>query len=266
MLTEIFTGVWDMKIGYVLCGIIWSLACGFAVGNYACSLVHRLPRGKLILDKTPYCGHCGTLLKTADLFPVFSALWLHHKCRYCKQPFPTSHTWTEILVGLLFVFAFFKHSYGEMFLMVSIIGVFLITLAAIEVNDRLVMGKILLCIAIFGMMYRILVDGSIFGFVQAGLTGGLIAAFLWRKDIRKVGHIYTVPPYAQMIAAGAICVGYTQLPLFALLLTAFGAVFYLLATLRRKPFSLSVPFGFAVILPVMYPNMTLLGVIQTLSR
>ena len=257
-----FDAIWDMKIGYVLCGIIWSLACGFAVGNYACSLVHRLPRGKLMLDKTPYCGNCGTLLQTKDLFPVFSALWLRHKCRYCKQPFPVSHTWTELLVGLLFVLAFFQHGYGEHFILIAFIGVFLITLAAIEANDDVIIGKILLCLVVFGMIYRTLVDGSIFGFVQSGLTGLIVSAFLWRKEVKKVGHVYMLPPKAQMVAAGALCVGQQQMMLFAALMLAFTAFFFLLACLRHKKLALSVPFGLAVILPLLYPKLSLLALIR----
>lgn len=253
-----FDAIWDMKIGYVLCGIIWSLACGFAIGNYACSLVHRLPRGKLMLDKTPYCGNCGTLLKTVDLFPVFSAMLLRHRCRYCKQPFPVSHTWTELCVGLLFVLAFFQHGYGEQFLLIACIGVFLITLAAIEVNDNVIIGKILLCLVVSGMVYRTLTDHSIFGFVQGVLTGGLIAAFLWRKSIKKVGHVFVMPPQAQMVTVGALCVGQEQLLLYAALFLVFAAFFYVLAKLRHKRLSLSVPFGLATIIPVLYPTLTLI--------
>lgn len=257
-----FDAVWDMKIGYVLCGIIWSLACGFAVGNYACSLVHRLPRGKLILDKTPYCGNCGTLLQTVDLFPVFSALWLRHRCRYCKQPYPVSHTWTELLVGLLFVLAFFKYSYGQEFLLVSIIGVFLITLAAIEANDDIIMGKILLCLVVAGMIYRTFTDHSIYGFIEGALIGGLVSAFLWRKQIQKVGHIYVLPPAAMMITAGALCVGEKQLLTFAIFMLAFCGIFFIFASLRHKKFILSVPFGFSVMLLVLYPQLSLMTFIR----
>jgi prepilin signal peptidase PulO-like enzyme (type II secretory pathway) len=253
-----FDAIWDMKIGYVLCGIIWSLACGFAVGNYACSLVHRLPRGKLILDKTPYCGNCGTLLKTADLFPVFSALWLHHKCRYCKQPFPVSHTWTELLVGLLFTLAFFQYSYGQEFILIAFIGVFLITLAAIEANENMIMNKILVPLAIFGMIYRTLMDASIYGFIQGGITGLVISAFIWRKQIQKIGHIYTLPPQAYMVTVGAICVGQEHLIDFAILMLGFWALFFLLSKLRGKRLVLSVPFGLATILLVLYPKISFL--------
>src|SRR5438128_1277785 len=131
-----FHGIEGIKAAYVLCGVIWSIALGFAVGNYACSLVHRLPRGRLLLDKKPYCGTCGTMLQVKDLFPVISALLLRHRCRYCGTPFPVSHTWTEVLVGALFVLSFFEFSFSDQYILVAGTGVFLITLAAIEANER----------------------------------------------------------------------------------------------------------------------------------
>src|SRR5437016_2542574 len=92
-----------LLFGYTAGGVMATLLFGFMAGNFACSLVHRLPRGKSILANTPYCGTCAHPLSELDLLPVISALLLKHRCRYCGTPFPTSHTWTELLVGLLFV-------------------------------------------------------------------------------------------------------------------------------------------------------------------
>jgi prepilin signal peptidase PulO-like enzyme (type II secretory pathway) len=249
-----FDYVWTMKIGYVLCGIIWSFVCGISIGNYACSMVHRLPRGRLMLDKPPYCGSCGTLLKTVDLFPVFSAVLLRHKCRYCKTPFPVSHTWTEFLVGLLFVLLFFKYGYGESFVLIGCISVFFITLAAIETNENMIMGKILLCIAVAGAINRAMLDGGIYNLFYAALYALVIAVVLWRKQVKKVGHIYTMPPQAWLFVAGALCVGALLFQKYLIVLAAFSATFYLFALIRRKPFKLSIPLGLATTLILMYPS------------
>ncbi|MFO0388811.1 MAG: prepilin peptidase [Alphaproteobacteria bacterium] len=241
-------------VAYILSGVIWSVVLGFAAGNYACSLVHRLPRGKLMLDKTPYCGNCGTLLQVKDLFPVISALLLRHKCRYCGQPFPTSHTWTEVLIGLLFILGFLQHGFGEQYILIVLIGTFLVTLAAIEINENIMMGKILLCVIVFGMMYRILQDASIYPACFGGLYGMMLGAIIGRKNIKKVGHIYVLPPLALLLAAGGVCVGEKGLLTFFALFAAF----YILAKIlggMNKPVRLTVPFGFAVILPVLYPNL-----------
>lgn len=248
-----FAGVEGVAPGYVLCGVIWAVVLGFAVGNYACSLVHRLPRGRLILDQKPYCGSCGAPLQVKDLFPVISALLLHHRCRYCKAPFPVSHTWTELLVGLLFVLAYLHYNFSEMFILATTLGVFLITLAAIEANENIVMGKILVCIIVCGMLLRTFIDASIFGFFEGALFGVLSGALLWHKKIEKVGHIYRLPVQAQLLAVGGLCVGGHMFIIFAAVYFSLwlAAVAYAKA-LRRNAFSLTVPFGFAVMLVLMY--------------
>ncbi len=232
---------------YILCGLILSLAFGLAVGNYACSLVHRLPRGKLLLDKTPYCGTCGALLKVPDLFPVVSALMLKHRCRYCNAPFPTSHTWTEVIIGALFMLAFLRFNFSQEYILIVTLGTFLTTLAAIEANERMLMVKILLCIAIFGMLYRTLADHSIYGFFIGGFSGLIIGAVLQYKKIKRVGHIYVPPLLGQLLAVGGICVGFAKLPLLLLVFSGF----YLLSRIWEK-IPITVPFGLAVMLVVMY--------------
>jgi prepilin signal peptidase PulO-like enzyme (type II secretory pathway) len=251
-----FDAIADMKLNWILSGIIWSIALGFAAGNYACSLVHRLPRGRLILDKKPYCGSCGTMLEVRDLFPVVSALLLKHRCRYCKTPFPVSHTWTEILVGCLFVLAFFAYNFTEQYLLIVCIGSFLITLAAIQANEGMIMGRILICIIVFGALYRTLQDHSIYGFFNGGMFGMIFGALLWHKDIKPVGHSFSLPDPVKLMTVGGLCVGDKGLFAFTFL---FG-VFYLLDALVRKigksthPPLITVAFGLAVTLVVLYPN------------
>ncbi len=247
-----FDGVLDVKIAYVLCGVIWAIAVGFAIGNYACSLVHRLPRGRLILDKPPYCGHCGTPLATKDLFPVFSALMLRHRCRYCKTPFPVSHTWTELLVAALLVLAYFKFNYGEQFLLVSMLGVFLIVLAAIHANEGMVMKNMLVVVAVSGAMLRLLMDHSLYPTVEGALYALLLAAVIWRKKLVKVGHIYTLPTPALVLAVGGLCVGAALLPQFLVLYAAFWLLFWLAGKLGLMHAPYTVAFGLAVMLCALY--------------
>jgi prepilin signal peptidase PulO-like enzyme (type II secretory pathway) len=251
-----FDAVEGVKFGYILCGIIWAVTLGFAAGNYACSLVHRLPRGRLLLDKKPYCGTCGTLLQVKDLFPVFSALALRHRCRYCRTPFPVSHTWTEVLVGLLFVLAFLQHSFSDRFLLVVCLGTFMITLAAIEANERVVMGRVLVCIAVSGMLYRTLLDGTIYNFFLGAVYGLFLSALVWRKQITPEGHIFKLPPPMTLSALGGLCAGGDNILAFFVFFAAFYATDRLIRTLFRARTGplITVAFGLAVIIPVLYPN------------
>lgn len=231
----------DASFAYVLSGIIVSVVFGLAAGNYACSLVHRLPHNKPLLDKTPYCGSCGALLQVKDLFPVFSALMLKHRCRYCSAPFPTSHTWTEALTALLFVLVFLRFDFSQEYLLLTILGTFLITLAAIEANERMIATTVLLCTAFTGIVFRTLTDHSIYNFFDGGLMSLIIGLVLSYKNIKRIGHIYSVPPLAQLLAVGGICAGMEKLPMFLVIFAALCALRFV-----WKNIPVTVPFGLAV--------------------
>lgn len=252
-----FNGIAGVALEHVLQGIILSIVFGFAAGNYACSLVHRLPRGRLILDKKPYCGTCGTLLQVRDLFPVVSALLLRHRCRYCHTPYPVSHTWTEILVGLLFMLAFFEYNFSEQYLLVVMIGIFWITLAAIQANEGIIMGRIMLCVVVFGVIFRTLQDQTLYSAGAGGFYALVIGGILWRKQITPVGHIYVLPKVVQLLIVGGLCVGIERLPQFFALSAVFYGVDWSIRKLRKsvhKPLS-SVATGLAATLLVLYPAM-----------
>lgn len=246
----------SLPFGLVLSGIIWAVALGFAAGNYACSLVYRLPRKEPVLEKKPFCGSCGTMLATKDLFPVFSALLLRHRCRYCGAKIPISHFWTEVLIGLLFALCFLQFGFTEDFILVATLGVLLIILACIEANEGgLLMRSLLVAVLVTGLLYRTLHDHTLFNALGGGLFAFMAGLLLWRREVRRVGHRYTLPERAQLLAAAGTAAGQTGLPLFFLLLAAFYAVAWLLARASGKPLPITIPLGFAVMLPLLFPHL-----------
>ncbi|MBV8938215.1 MAG: prepilin peptidase [Alphaproteobacteria bacterium] len=210
----LFHGVVGVPGGLIAAGVIWSLALGFAAGNYACSLVHRLPRGKSLLEHKPYCGSCGTPLATRDLFPVVSALMLNHRCRYCGAAIPTSHLWTEILIGLLFTACYLQFGFSERYFLVAGIGVFFIILAAIEINDGILMPKVMAATAVWGMLLRTLADRELYNFIGGALFALFVGLLLWKEGIRRVNHVYVPPPQVMLIVLCGVCVGLARLPQF----------------------------------------------------
>ena len=94
------------------------------------------------------------------------------------------------------------------------LGTFLIILAAIDVNEGIVMGRILLCVAASGVVLRVLADGTLFNMVGGGVYGLVPGALLFRKAIKREGHIYILPPQAQLLAIGGLCTGASGFPMF----------------------------------------------------
>jgi len=248
-----FAGVDGIAINYIWCGVIWAMVCGLAAGNYACSLIHRLPRGKSLLGDAPYCGTCAAPLQPKDLFPVFSALLLRHRCRYCKTPYPISHTVTEILIAAMFVLAFLQYNFGDMFVLLLSIGTFLVILSAIEVNENIIMGRVIVLVIVFGMLLRTLLDHSLFGLVQGGLFGLIVGALIWRKKIVKDGHIYRIPREAELMTMAGICVGLDSVVKFGVLFLASYVGVFAISKILQKPFRITIAYSIAIMLLLMYP-------------
>ncbi len=166
-------------------GVIMMLVLGPAVGNYATSIVYRLPKGQTPFEKNPYCDDCGAMLQPIDLFPILSYALTRGRCRYCKTHIPMSYTWIEILCGALFIINFLVFGISEHFVLVTAIGVFLITLAALEYHQGKLYTLILTYIIGLGMVLRVLQDGTIYDFFFSGFAMLFVGAIIWRLQVAR---------------------------------------------------------------------------------
>jgi len=80
---------------------------GSAVGSFLSVLLFRTKKNlKGIVwgrSKCPFCKH---KLKTKDLIPIFSNIFLGGKCGYCKHKIPTHYLMIEIFTAALFLVTF----------------------------------------------------------------------------------------------------------------------------------------------------------------
>lgn len=165
-----------------LIGVIFMLVIGPAVGNYACSVIYRLPLGRTPFERHPFCGHCDADLKPIDLFPILSWISTRGRCRYCSGPIPALYTCVEIACACIFVGYFLQFGMGELFLLYAAYGVFVVILAAIQWQQgwiaSSVLGYALVCIALI----RTMQEGTIHGWFQSGFIA-LIAALVWQRVV-----------------------------------------------------------------------------------
>ncbi len=251
-MNNFFAAAAGMEPRFVISGIIWAALMGLIAGNYASSLIHRLPRGKSLLEKAAHCGSCGTLLQVRDLFPVFSATLLGHRCRYCGTSFPSIYTLIEIILGLVFVPMFLQFGFGDVFVLVGIISTFFVIIAAIEINDNVLSGKAMVVAAIAGMLLRTHLDGQLFHFVLGGLFGAIAGALIWRKSITRVGHIYKLPKQAELMVTAGICIGSDAFIKFLALFAVSSALLWVLSKVVNKQFRMSVAFAVSVIFILIF--------------
>jgi prepilin signal peptidase PulO-like enzyme (type II secretory pathway) len=176
-----------------LAGLIFMLILGPAVGNYACSVVYRLPRGQTPFEKKPYCGHCGTMLQPVDLFPILSFLRTRGKCRYCGGEIRTTYFWIEVICLLMFIAGFLLLGMSQSFLLVTAFGVFLTILAFIDYHEGFISNFMLtLALAVVGLL-RALNEHTVYPWFLGGFIALFLAAALWQLTRKGKGTLSEVP-------------------------------------------------------------------------
>jgi prepilin signal peptidase PulO-like enzyme (type II secretory pathway) len=151
-------------------GLIFMLVLGPAFGNYACSIVYRLPLGKTPFERHPYCGHCNADLKPIDLFPILSYFMTRGRCRYCGGKIPGIYTVVELACLILFVCMFLRFGLSESFLLYTAAGFFAITLAAIQWQQGWISATLYSYAFIALALERTRAEGTIYGWFTNGVT------------------------------------------------------------------------------------------------
>ncbi|MEI6602197.1 MAG: prepilin peptidase [Clostridia bacterium] len=81
---------------------------GLVVGSFLNVCIYRIPAGESVVRPPSHCPKCNTQLKSIDLFPVFSWLFLLGKCRYCGCKVSARYAVVELLTGILFLGFFMR--------------------------------------------------------------------------------------------------------------------------------------------------------------
>ncbi len=233
---------WIATHEFTIIGIIFMLVIGPAVGNYACSVVYRLPRGKTPFERHPYCGHCNADLKPIDLFPILSWLMTRGKCRYCGGAIPGIYTLIELACGAAFIGYFLTFGMSESFLLYAAFATFAVILAAIQWQQGWIAATIYSYALALIFLVRALAEHSLYPTVQSSFIMLILALLL-----RQLTPARRVSPFEQPWIWWAVLLG-ALVPLGQWQLLAPALVIAMLTprTWRVVPFVLA-----ALVLPVI---------------
>lgn len=235
-----------------LMGLIMMLAVGPAAGSYTTSIIYRLPRGQSPFQKHPYCGDCGTSLRPADLFPIWSYVFSGGKCRYCGVRIRPGYCIVEVAALILFVVNFLVFGISERFLLISALGIFLITLAALEYHEDRLFTSVLSYVFFAAILQRALQDGTLYPAVQDGFLLFFISLIVWKllpnrlKPPQRDGEL--IPAFCLFAALLGLALPFTQ----AWLAVALAALCYALQRLLIRWRMLSASAGLGLWLALVW--------------
>jgi len=174
-----------------LIGLIFMCVLGPAVGNYACSVVYRLPRGQTPFERHPFCGHCNADLKPIDLAPILSWCLTRGQCRYCTGLIPGIYTVIELVCAAIFITYFLQFGVSEQFLLYVAYGTFVVILAAIHWQQGWISSSIFGYAFTMVALARTLAEHTIYGWVQGAFVMLVIMLALMRLGGNKTSPFST---------------------------------------------------------------------------
>ena len=152
---------------------IWIGMIGLSLGSFLNTCIYRIPRHQSIIWPRSYCTSCGRQIRSIDLVPFFSWIFLHGRCYYCQAPISCRYAVIEVLTSIISVIVY-KNVNGSaaFFAGILLIG-FLISIAFIDYDWHLIFDKVLLSFAFCGGAVQIFLgQTSYLNMLLGFLTGG----------------------------------------------------------------------------------------------
>lgn len=233
--------------------ILLLFVLGLVMGSFYNVVIFRVPEGKSIVKPRSACGSCGTVLKTWDLIPVFSFLFLKGKCRYCKAKISAQYPLVELLTGFLFVVLYLKFGltvelFFSAFLMSVLLNVFFIDLKHQIIPNGLVLTGLIGGIAFFVLRFwykDAILDGAAWYSPLLGMlvTSGflflvaLLGKVIYKGDAMGMGDVKIFMPIGLFLGfkLGIIAL------FFSVLIGGLTGLFLILTKLKDR--KSQIPFG-----------------------
>jgi leader peptidase (prepilin peptidase) / N-methyltransferase len=235
---------------------------GAILGSFIAVIANRYNTGLSFLKGRSVCFSCNTELKSKDLIPLFSFIFLRGKCRYCGSKIPMDTFLVEIVMGVLSVLVALKLGVFDnfQFSIFNLQSIFQFTILI------LIFGTILL-ISTYDLKHFIIPDSFLISlFVFSFLYTLMLATGYWLLFANFISGVILAIPFlliflisrgkwlgfgdVKYIAVLGFFLGFAQGLSAVVLAFWIGAVFSILAILLKK----LIPY---INLPMFKNNLTI---------
>ncbi|MBN2753771.1 MAG: prepilin peptidase [Candidatus Goldbacteria bacterium] len=163
---------------------------GAVIGSFLNVCIYRIPEKKSIVSPPSACPKCGNFIKWYDNIPILSYFILGRKCRFCGEKISIRYPVIEFITGLLFVLFFIKFGVEKIYFFYIIMVGYLITLALIDIDRKIVPDGILKYMLITGAVFSVFKFGGInlFEGIIGAAAGGTLLLILNYFTNGKIGE------------------------------------------------------------------------------
>lgn len=216
---------------------------GVTLGSFYNCVGLRLAHDESIAFPSSHCVKCNHKLKTIDLIPLFSFVFLKGKCRYCKEKISFRYPFFEFLTGIIFCLCFYKFGLSFEFLISIIFTSVLIIITVSDIETFIIPDSVLLIGGILILIIQIIVyktfafDKVVDAVICFGIMYGLkiIGNYLFNKESMGDGDI-------KLMALIGLVLG-TKEAVLTLFAAAYLGLPYALYVMINKKNNRELPFG-----------------------
>ena len=134
---------------------------GLLIGPFLNVCIYKIPKEESIAYPPSHCYSCGKRLRSLELIPVLSYIFLRGKCKGCGSRVSLRYPMIEVLTAIIFLLL-----YREMGLRISL-------------YFHILLASILICVAFIDLDYQIIPDVLVLLGFGAGLLYKIVA-FLYK--------------------------------------------------------------------------------------
>lgn len=152
---------------------------GIVIGSFLNVCIYRIPKHEDIVKTRSHCMSCGYTLKWYDMFPVFSFLVLHGKCRKCGTKLSAQYPLVEAINGVLYVLIVWIHGATVEALLYCLLISTLIVISVIDFRTLEIPIGLNMFILLLGLA-RVATDfGNVWDYVIGFFAVSLVLAVLY---------------------------------------------------------------------------------------
>ncbi|OFW80136.1 MAG: hypothetical protein A2887_06505 [Alphaproteobacteria bacterium RIFCSPLOWO2_01_FULL_40_26] len=240
-----------------LFGLILSATFGAIFGSYATLFAYRLPLGESCFGRyfgpKSRCPQCNTTIKTCDLIPLINWLFTLGRCRNCQSKIPRTHFFVEVATTVLFILCYIKFSFGEKFIIYSLLSVGLIVLLACDFTHKIFPHAALNFVFIIALVNRVLQDVGIIGTIFSATIGAIFATSFYQIFYKKTSGLFASQKqsfdYTKFILVAAIAL---QQSLFLFYFFCVMMILTMLLLFKIPDKKQRNNFGYVFIVPLLW--------------
>lgn len=131
---------------------------GALIGSFLNVVIYRLPRGESLLTPGSHCPSCDAPVQAFDNVPVLSWLLLRGRCRSCGARISARYPAVELLTAAGFAAVVAVRGFDDGLWLELPLVAFLIALAGIDLDHKLLPNKIVYPMAVYGLVASAVVD------------------------------------------------------------------------------------------------------------